>query len=78
MSDSVLVPIGIVAVVLAAMVLVSVVISDCQARKEAEGTRQVTASGVRAFHDDEAGVTCWTTGRSLTCLPDAQLDGGAR
>ncbi|UTL89548.1 hypothetical protein [Pseudomonas fluorescens] len=37
-------------------------------------------TGVRVFHDDERGATCWLNGFSppggISCIPDSQLQAG--
>ncbi|GLO05655.1 hypothetical protein PPUJ13061_55590 [Pseudomonas putida] len=36
--------------------------------------------GVRIFHDDERGATCWIyqagSGAGISCIPDSQLQAG--
>ena len=36
--------------------------------------------GVRVFHDDERGATCWIyqagSGAGISCVPDSQLQAG--
>ncbi|HEN8732260.1 hypothetical protein I8746_05490 [Pseudomonas sp. USTB-Z] len=36
--------------------------------------------GVRVFHDDERGATCWIyqagSGAGISCIPDSQLQAG--
>lgn len=48
----------------------------------AQGDKRAMQSGlptmVEVFHDDERGVTCWVYAwKGISCLPDAQIGGGA-